>query len=76
MVFYKTIPAVIKIKMIHIKKIGGRLYNSIIYDYGEIPGMCYNEITKKFEEVVNHRGNSYATRNRLKFRNKKIYKRR
>ena len=71
MIFWKSVPAVINIKMIHIKKIGGRLFNNIIKDYGDVPGARFNEVTNRFEEVVNPRGNSYATRNRLRFRNKK-----
>ena len=70
MIFYKTVPVKIKRKMIHIRKIGGKIYNSIITDYGEIPSVRYNEKTKKFEDVVNTRGNAYAKRNDLKYRRK------
>ena len=45
--------------------------NSYVYNRARkwyLPVGRYNEITKKFEEVVNPRGMAYATRNRLKFR--------
>ena len=48
MIFYKTVPVKIKRKMIHNRKIGGKIYNSIITDYGEIPSVRYNEKTKKW----------------------------
>jgi hypothetical protein len=57
-VFYKSVPAIIE------NKDGSK-------EYGDIPCVTYNEITRKFEPVDNPRGNAYATRNRLKFRNKK-----
>jgi hypothetical protein len=56
--FYKSVPAIIE------NKDGSK-------EWGDIPCVDYNEITKQFLPVVNPRGNAYATRNRLKFRNKK-----
>ena len=68
MVIYKSIPAIIKVKMEHVRKIGGRLRKSFILDYGDVPVCRMNETTGKMEEVINTRGNAYATRNRLRFR--------
>lgn len=59
-VFYKSVPTVIE------NKDGSK-------EYGDIPCVRYNEITKAWEPVFNPRGNAYATRNRLRFRNKKIW---
>lgn len=39
---------------------------------GDVPICRYNEETKKFEEVVNPRGNAYAARYRLKYRIKRV----
>lgn len=39
--------------------------------YGEIPLCTYNEITQKFEAVVNTRGLAYAARNRKMYRKDK-----
>ena len=71
--FYNDIPNVrIKTKIPHIRKIGGKLYRGFCIDYGDIPVTTYNEITHKFEEVVNNRGFGYAHRNALRYRNKKV----
>lgn len=67
MVIYKSTPAVIRNKSWHIKKIGGRPRKAFCNDLGDIPVANYNEQTKKFEEVVNLRGNAYALRNDMKF---------
>lgn len=72
MVIWKDVPVKIRIKMPHIRKIGGRVYDSFINDYGDIPVVNFNTITNKFEEVVNNRGTAYAARNRLRYRNKRI----
>lgn len=40
-------------------------------DYGDIPCMRFNEITKKMEAVDNPRGLAYASRNQLRYRRKK-----
>jgi len=75
MVIWKSVPVIIKEKMQHIRKIGGKLYNSFILDYGDIPVARWNEETKQFEEVDNPRGKAYAARRRLKHRPKKKYRR-
>ena len=72
-VFWKTLPILFRDKIRHIRKIGGRDYHSFIVDYGDVPGVNYNLITGKCEEVVNLRGRAYAARKRLKY--KKKYKR-
>lgn len=72
MIFYKSLRVLIKIKMTHIRKIGGRTYRSFILDYGNILGIRFNEITGKSEAVINNRGRAYACRNRLRYRRKKI----
>ena len=70
MVIYKDVPARITHKCWHIHKIGGVLHRNFTKDYGDVPVANYNEITGKFEAVVNNRGNAYATRNRMKFKRK------
>lgn len=71
MVIWKDIPVRIKHKILHCKKIGGKLYKSFIMDYGDIPVGRYNEQTGQWEEVVNPRGKAYAARRREKYRRKK-----
>ncbi len=70
-VIWQDAPVIIKAKETHIRKIGGRLYNSFHLTYGDVPCGRFNEITKKFEQVVNTRGKAYAARKRLMYRNKK-----
>lgn len=71
MIIWRDIPVKIKEKQSHIKKVGGRLYNSFIVTYGDIPVVNINEITGQMEEVVNTRGRAYAARRRLSYRSKK-----
>lgn len=71
MVIWKDIPVLFKDKILHCKKIGGKLYKSFIVDYGDIPIARYNEKTKKWEEVANNRGKAYAARKRQKYRGRK-----
>lgn len=70
-VFWWEIPVKIKAKEQHVRKIGGRMYNSFIVTYGDVPMGRFNEITNEFEEVVNNRGKAYAARKRLMYRNKR-----
>lgn len=73
MVIYKTVPVVIKSKQPHVHKVCGKLCRCTHKDYGDVPVGSLNG--KNFIPVVNRRGLAYAARNRLKFRNKKIYRR-
>lgn len=41
------------------------------FDAADIPCVRYNEQTKQFEPVINHRGRAYAARKRMKYRNKR-----
>lgn len=67
-VFWKDVPVPIVNKESHIRKIGGKVYNSFIKTFGDIPVLRHNPITNKFEEVENKRGKAYAARKRLKYR--------
>jgi len=71
MVIWKDVPVLIKDKMVHCKKIGGKIFKSFIIDYGDIPVGRYNDQTGKWEEVENNRGKAYAARKRQKYRRKK-----
>ena len=66
-VIWKDLPIIVKLKIIHITKIGGKLYNSFILDWGDIPIVTI-KTDGTTEEVVNNRGKAYATRNRQCFR--------
>jgi hypothetical protein len=55
-------------KIPHIKKIGGKTFNSFTRDFGDVPVFYWNTITKKAEAVVNPRGRAYAARRRFKYR--------
>lgn len=70
-VIYKDVPVIIERKMMHVRKIGGRIYGSFCKDYGDIPVVVFNEETKQFEPVLNSRGKGYAGRNRKMHRNAK-----
>ena len=70
-VIYQDAPVIIKTKITHIRKIGGRTYRAFIKDYGDIPVAVINSITGQLMEVENNRGMAYACRNRLRYRNKK-----
>jgi 4-hydroxy-3-methylbut-2-enyl diphosphate reductase IspH len=74
LIIWKDVYVIIRHKIIHIKKIGGRLYKSFIDDFGDIPVDNFNEQTNKSEKVLNTRGLSYAARNRLKYRKSKYLK--
>jgi len=71
MVIWQSVPVLIRDKVIHCKKIGGKLFKSFITDYGEVPIARYNMQTKKWEEVENNRGKAYAARRRQKYRRRK-----
>jgi len=74
MTIWKDVNVPIREKAIHIKKIGKRIQNSFINTVGDIPVLRFNEITKKFEDVLNLRGLAYATRKRLSYRKNKKQK--
>jgi hypothetical protein len=65
---YKDVPVVIQHKCWHVHKIKGINHNDFTEDYGDIPIVTFNEITKKFEDVVNNRGYGYAARKRKCYR--------
>ena len=68
MVIWRDIGVRICIKQVHIKKIGGKTFNSFCNDCGDIPVFVWNDITKRFEGVVNNRGRAYAARRRTCYR--------
>lgn len=70
-VIWQDVHVLIKAKEQHVRKMGGCVYNSFIVTRGDVPRVRFNEITNKFEEVVNNRGKAYAARKRLMYRTKK-----
>lgn len=74
MVIWRDIGVKVTHKIIHIKKIGGKIYRSFIKDYGDIPVMHFNEITGRIEPVVNNRGRAYAARARQMYRRSKRHR--
>lgn len=64
---WKDVPVKIKIKCMHIHKIGKKLHNDFCLTYGDIP---IGEITNTniVEPTINNRGKAYAARKRLKYR--------
>ena len=70
MVIWRDIPVRIRIKQVHIKKIGGKVYNSFCNDFGDIPVLNFNEVTNKVEAVENRRGRAYAARKRTCYRSR------
>jgi hypothetical protein len=71
MVIWQDVPVVIIHKIWHRQKLKKRSHRNFTKDYGDIPVGSFNEITMKWEYVVNTRGIAYATRNRLRFRKNK-----
>ena len=71
MVIWKDINVRLRQKCIHVVMVGHnfRHRRAFINTFGEVPVLRFNEITGKFEDVVNPRGRAYAARNRLKYRN-------
>ena len=67
MVIWKDVGVVINEKQVHIRKIGGRLFNSFIKTYGDIPVVIFGDAGKVID-VVNTRGRAYAARRRKAFR--------
>lgn len=63
MVIYQETNVKVYRKMWHIHKAGKRVHRGFTYDYGDIPVALFNDITRKFEPVVNNRGCAYAHRN-------------
>ena len=72
MVIWKAAPVVIEHKHWHVREIGGKRCRAFAQDFGDVPVAHFNPVTKKFEDVVNNRGNAYATRKRKQFRKKKV----
>lgn len=70
LVVYRDVPVVIRKKVWHTTKPGGRRRRGFCRNLGDIPVASYNSETTKFEEVVNLRGNAYALRNALKYHKK------
>ncbi|MFA5999928.1 MAG: hypothetical protein WC783_03030 [Candidatus Paceibacterota bacterium] len=72
-IFWRDVPVLIRDKIWHIHKIGGKHHRDFTVTYGEIPGVRFNPVTRIFEAVINYRGNAYAARRRQMYR--KGYKR-
>lgn len=70
MVIWRDIGVQVFHKFTHIKKIGGKVYNSFALDNGDIPVGNINPITNRWEPVVNNRGRAYAARKRKAYRSK------
>lgn len=67
MVIYRDTQTLINKKMIHVRCGKSKLYTGFCVDNGDIPVARINHITGKCEDVVNPRGNAYATRNQNRF---------
>jgi len=69
-VMYVDVPVRIIHKCWHVHKIGGKVHRDFTKDYGDIPVGRFNDISGKWENVVNSRGNAYGARKRLMYRRK------
>lgn len=76
MVIWRDVPVPITIKMSHCQRRGAKYkhFRSIINDYGDLPWAILSA-EGQCSKVENTRGMAYACRNRMKYRNKKAYKR-
>ena len=68
---YRDIAVPIVAKIVHIRKIGGRVRRAFIRDWGDIPVATLNRVTGKLMAVDNPRGRAYAARNRAAYRSAK-----
>lgn len=65
---YRDIAVPVVAKIVHIRKIGGRLRRAFVRTWGDIPVGTLNRLTGKIMDVENPRGRAYAARNRAAYR--------
>ena len=65
---YRDIAVPVVAKIVHIRKIGGRLRCAFVRTWGDLPIGTLNRITGKIMDVENPRGRAYAARNRAAYR--------
>jgi hypothetical protein len=65
---YRDIAVPVVAKIVHIRKIGGRLRRAFVRTWGDIPVGTLNRLTGKIMDVENPRGRAYAARNRASYR--------
>ena len=70
-IIWKDICVKVKYKFKHIRKMGGKVFNSFAVDFGDVPVCRFNGETGKIEDVVNTRGRAYAARKRQMYRRNK-----
>lgn len=68
LVIYRDIAVKYRAKEYHARKMGGRSRRAFANFYGDIPVFYHNDVTGKWEEVVNPRGRAYAARRRQQYR--------
>lgn len=68
---YRDIAVPVVAKIVHIRKIGGRLRRAFVRTWGDLPIGTLNRITGKIMDVENPRGRAYAARNRAAYRHAK-----
>lgn len=68
MVIYRDVPVKVTQKGAHVRRSGGRVYSGFYTGYGDVPVVRFNDVTNRFEPVVNPRGYAYALRADLRFR--------
>ena len=70
MEIYRDVNVLYREKCRHARRKGNRLVNSSGFGIfaGDIPVGRVNEVTGKFEPVVNNRGRAYAARKRASYR--------
>ena len=65
---YRDIVVPVVAKIVHIRKIGGRLRRAVVRTCGDLPIGTLNRITGKIMDVENPLGRAYAARNRASYR--------
>jgi hypothetical protein len=68
---YRDIAVPVVAKIVHIRRIGGRLRRALVRTWGDIPVGTLNRLTGKIMDVENSRGRAYAARNRAAYRRAK-----
>jgi hypothetical protein len=71
LVIYRDVPVIIT-EWFRYNRRGKKRKTKLRKTYGDVPCGYLNDVTKKLEPVVNHRGNAYANRRAKRFwKNKK-----
>lgn len=70
---YKDVDVVILAKSVYVRKVGGRRYNGLHRQLGDVPVATIDD-RGNVSQVVNNRGRAYAMRKDVSFQTSQKYK--